>query len=266
MSDSDAALDFSFDERVAIRYDALRGHPPDVSRQIGDWLADLIPDDGLLLEPGVGTGRIALPTARETCSVVGVDLSAEMLSALASQVSPNLQLVRADLEVLPFCSDAFDAAVCVHVLHLVDAKRVLSDILRLVKPGGLIILGRDWVSPDSFAGMLRNVFRRSVVEEAESVQFPTGARGLVTILTELGAEAVNGGEEQTAVEWQTSLSPQLVIDGMRSKDDAESWVLPEELLERVMAKVQIFAEAQWPELAATQPVTRRFVYSSFRVR
>ena len=89
--------------------------------------------------------------------------------------------------------------------------------------------------------MLRNEFRQAVVDLAESVDFPTGARGHVQQITELGAEALYDGEEQIAVEWQTVLSPRQVLDGIRSRDDAESWVLPDALLRRVMERLDAFA-------------------------
>lgn len=265
MSRSPETLDYRFDDRVAVQYDALRGHPPGIAPRIGEALTRLVGEGATILEVGVGTGRIALPTVAAGGRVVGVDLSAEMLRALAGRDLPQLALVRGDITCLPFCDNAFDAAICVHVLHLVDSRVVLADLLRLVRPGGVIILGRDWVDPASFAGAMRNEFRQAVVDLAESIDFPTGARGLVQQLLELGADALSGGEEQTAVEWQTSLSPRQVLDGIRSRDDAESWVLPDDLLRRVMARLDAYAASHWNDLDSTTAVTRRFVYSLFRV-
>jgi SAM-dependent methyltransferase len=258
-------LDFRFDNRVAEQYDALRGHPPEVSPRIGAALAELVGTGASVLEPGVGTGRIALPLIAAGCEVVGVDLSANMLSALANQAQQNLSLVRGDITRLPFREKVFDAAVCVHVLHLVDSRSVLDQLLQLLRSGGSIILARDWIDPASFAGQLRNVFRQAVVDLAESVDFPEGARGHVQQLVSLGAIPVDKGQEQTAVEWETQLSPTQVLDGIRSRDDAESWVLPDPLLKRVMERLDSYAAEHWDELDATQTVTRRFVYSLFRV-
>jgi hypothetical protein len=258
-------LDYRFDRRVAGNYDALRGHPPAVAPDIGRCLAAEFGKGARVLEPGIGTGRIALPLIAAGCEVTGVDLSAEMLSALGGQTREGLQRVRGDITRLPFRDAAFDGAVCVHVLHLVDSQTVLSQLMRLVRPGGTLVLGRDWVDPASFAGQLRNTFRQAVVDLGEGIAFPTGARGLVQQLLDLGAEARDGGEERTGVEWQTALSPRQVLDGIRSRDDAESWVLPDGLLAAVMARLDASAAAAWPDLEAAQPVTRRFVYSRFRV-
>mgnify|MGYP001108003350 CR=1 FL=1 len=252
MNESTEHLDYRFDDRVAKQYDALRGHPPEVSPHIGVALANLFGSGARVLEPGVGTGRIALPLIAEGCEVVGVDLSAQMLGALKDCKQPNLHLVHGDITQLPFRDNTFDAAVCVHVLHLVDSRRGLRQLLQLVRPGGWIVLARDWIDPACFAGQLRNEFRKAVVELAESVDFPEGARGHVQQLLSLG-------------EWQTELSPSQVLDGIRSRDDAESWVLPDALLQRVMQHLDRYSAEQWNDLTVKQPVTRRFVYSLFRV-
>jgi hypothetical protein len=91
------------------------------------------------------------------------------------------------------------------------------------------------------------------------------ARGFVAQLIEFGAEAVDAATSRSAVEWQTPLSPRQVLDGIRSRDDAESWVLPDALLTRVMERLDRYAAERWSDTAVTQPVTRRFVYSLFRV-
>lgn len=264
MTEGVADVDFRFDNRVAVQYDALRGHPDHVSREIGEALSALIGAGGLVLEPGVGTGRIALPLTNAGCSVVGVDMSAEMLSALSGRAVENLSLLRGDITKLPFASDAFDAALCVHVLHLVDSESVLKRLTEIVRPGGLIILARDWIDPASFAGQMRNAFRQAVVDLAETIDFPMGARGFVSQLMELGAEAVHDGQEQVMAEWTTSLSPQNVLDGIASRDDAESWVLPDPLLAKVMERLEQFVAERWSDPSEMQNVTRRFVYSLFR--
>jgi ubiquinone/menaquinone biosynthesis C-methylase UbiE len=268
MSTSEERLDFSFDTRVAVQYDALRGHPPEVAAQVGRAIAAEAGSGARILELGVGTGRIASPTVAAGCEVVGIDLSAHMLSNLAQREearSGRLSLVRGDITRLPFQDAAFDGAVCVHVLHLVDDSRdVLAQLLRLTRPGCPVMLGRDWVDPASFAGQIRNLFRQAVVDCSETVSMPTGARGFVQQMLELGAEAENQGAEKTAVEWETELTPRQVLDGIRSRDDAESWVLPDGLLARVMERLDAHCDAQWPDRDAPHTVKRRFVYSLFR--
>lgn len=261
-------VDFSFDGRVALSYDEVRAHPPEVSRAVAAVIADEVGPNARILEPGVGTGRIALPLVAAGCQVVGADISPSMLTALAEkpqQGSGRLDLIRCDISKLPLVAGSFDAIVCVHVLHLIaNWEDLLRQLVALLKPGGIIILGRDWIDPASFAGQIRNEFRRAVVELSETIVSPPSARGFVAALIELGMQTEADGAERTAAEWQTALAPSQVLDEIRSKNDAESWVLPDELLGRVMERLDDLAAKTWPDTDGARPVKRRFVYSLLR--
>jgi ubiquinone/menaquinone biosynthesis C-methylase UbiE len=273
-------LDYRFDTRVAVQYDALRGHPPAVAPIIGQAITAHAGAHARVLELGVGTGRIALPVAGAGCEVFGVDLSAHMLAALAQRVAAEghgrVHLVQGDITALPFRDRSFDAAMAVHVLHLVaDWQGVLARVKSLVRPGGVLILGRDWVDPDSFAGMIRNFFRQTVVEVGTQMMPPgstaaqppsggaSGGAAIVQTLMGLGAQPQGRGE-LVGAEWQTELTPQQVLEGIGSRDDAESWVLPDDVLGETMRRLDAFALGHWPDLAEPQTVTRRFLMGVFR--
>lgn len=270
-----SSLDYRFDTRVVGQYDALRGHPPEVSSRIGRAIADLAGDRARVLELGVGTGRIALPAAEAGCVITGIDCSSQMLSRLVDQVESQglvgLYPVRGDISALPFRKAAFDAALAVHVLHLVaDWAEVLDQVSRLVRPGGRLLLGRDWIDPDSFSGRIRNEFRRTVVEVgtdmlppgATAAAPPAGGAAIVKKLAALGARSM-GTEEFIAAEWTTRLAPRQILDGIRSRDDAESWVLPDTVLAETMRRLDRFAAERWPDLDEPQPVIRRFMIGVF---
>lgn len=271
-----SSLDYRFDQRVVQQYDALRGHPPEVADQIGEAIAAQIGTGSRILELGVGTGRIALPVAAAGCELVGVDLSSHMLSALLRRLRDErisgIHLAQASITALPFRESVFDGALAVHVLHLVaDWQSVLTAVSRMLRPGGTLVLGRDWVDPESFAGKIRNHFRRTVVEVgtdmlppgASAAAPPSGGAAIVQHLMALGAQPVGQGEI-TAAEWRTELSPRQVLDGIRSRDDAESWVLPDDVLTETMRRLDAFAAEQWPDLDQAQAVTRRFMMGVFR--
>lgn len=269
-------LDFRFDARVAGQYDALRGHPPEVADAIGRAIAAQTGERARVLELGVGTGRIALPVAAAGCEVHGIDVSDDMLSALARRIESDdrarIHLVRGDITALPYRRAAFDGAIAVHVLHLVpDWPAILARVARLVRPGGTLVLGRDWVDPESFAGTIRDRFRRTVVEVgtemlppgASAAAAPSGGAAIVKALAELGAEPIGDGE-LVAAEWRTDLTPRRILDGIRSRDDAESWVLPDDVLAETMRRLDAFAAAEWPDPDAPRPVVRRFMLGAFR--
>lgn len=71
-------------------YDLLfRGRSDDLR-----FYADLVGPDARVLEYGVGTGRVAIPLARDGCSVVGVDDAPEMLAVLAARLRDERPDVR----------------------------------------------------------------------------------------------------------------------------------------------------------------------------
>ena len=76
-------------------------------RDVGFWRQLASRVRGPVLELGCGTGRLAIPMAREGVAVVGVDRSGPMLArarqrARRARVSSRLSLVRADIRSLPF--------------------------------------------------------------------------------------------------------------------------------------------------------------------
>lgn len=100
---------------------------------------------GRVLEVGVGTG-LALPLYSAKHRIVGIDLSPDMLrraeKKVASDKLANVEaLAEMDAANLTFPDGGFDAAVAMFVMTVVpDAVRVLSEMVRVVKPGGRIII------------------------------------------------------------------------------------------------------------------------------
>jgi len=273
---SGAPLDFSFDARVVTQYDALRGHPAEVSATIGRAVVDAVKNHSALdgesprvLELGVGTGRIALPVSSAGAQVVGIDLSAEMLATLASHLRSapaEIELVRGDITALPFQRHSFDAAMVTHVLHLVsDWSRVLKRLAEVVKPDGALLLGRDWVDPASMAGQIRMAFRQAVMHQGYTTAAPAGGPALHQALLAVGARASAAGPgEIIAAEWRAYISPAEVLAGIASRDDAESWVLPDTILQPVCEVLERFVADRWPEKETPQEILRRFVVAVYR--
>ena len=91
------------------------------------WLASAHPGDGApSLELGVGTGRIALPLARRTGEVVGVDSSPEMLDRLRDA------LARHPVPVRPVLADIRDYADERHYALVLCVLGTLSIVLEEV--------------------------------------------------------------------------------------------------------------------------------------
>ena len=100
--------------------------------------------DEQILEVGVGTG-LALPMYPRHCQIVGIDFSEGMLDqakqkAVEYQMG-HVQLHRMDAGAMEFKDDSFDTVVAVYVVTAVpDYRKVVSEMIRVCRPGGRIIM------------------------------------------------------------------------------------------------------------------------------
>ena len=104
------------------------------------------PGDGRVLDVGCGTGEITgrLAELFPRASFDGIDIDAahlEKARARSAQSGSRVQYRVADATALPFDDATFELAVCRHLLQAVaDARRVVEEMLRVVRPGGRIHL------------------------------------------------------------------------------------------------------------------------------
>lgn len=249
---------FAFDNRVAQSYSTYRAHPPEVSEQVGKVISTLAGENARVLEVGIGTGRIAIPVMNAGGEVIGIDLSREMLNevALTAQSGGTLAVSQADMHFLPFPDNSFDAAMMVHVIHLTPKwQDVLREIARVLRPGGVLIRGDDWIDPQSAIGSMRNALRRHVIDLAPEFLPPSAMVSKEDFLSELGGTEHS---EQTAAAWTVQMSPAEHLDKIDRKVDPESWVLPDELYQKVRQYMHDYAAEQWSDVNAPQPVNREF--------
>jgi phosphatidylethanolamine/phosphatidyl-N-methylethanolamine N-methyltransferase len=103
-----------------------------------------------VLEVGVGTGLL-LPLYAGRCSVTGIDLSEGMLAKARARVEeldlPGVSLERMDAGAMSFADDSFDTAVAAYVVTAVpDHRAVMNEMVRVVRPGGRILLLNHFVN------------------------------------------------------------------------------------------------------------------------
>jgi len=100
---------------------------------------------GHILEVGVGTG-LSLPDYSRTNRLTGIDLSAPMLRKAKARAAEHRLtnvdgLVVMDAQHLGFRDGVFDVVVAQYVITAVpDPEATLDEFVRVVKPGGEIIL------------------------------------------------------------------------------------------------------------------------------
>jgi len=136
-------------DRVAEIYDKTRGLPPEVMRKIVQILVKEMKGYKTVLDLGVGTGRFAKPLQENGFEVIGTDISEDMVKNARKKGVKNLLL--GDACSLPFRDHSFDAALSVHVLHLIsDWQKALEEICRVTKDE-LISVTHERPSPVSRA-------------------------------------------------------------------------------------------------------------------
>ena len=133
-------------DRLAERYDTLRV-PPGLT-----VLHDTLVTEGDLagtrvLDIGCGTGAaLAVLADHFGCKVAGVDPSAGMLAQARARL-PAADVREGTAERLPFGDGAFDAALMMTVVHLVDRPRAFPEARRVLAPAGRFLV----VTPDPAA-------------------------------------------------------------------------------------------------------------------
>lgn len=113
----------------------------------GDIVADL----------GAGSGYFTIPIAKETGETVyAVDVQPKMFEHLKARAAQenvdSIQYVESDLEDIALPDAAAEKAIASFVLHEVgNLDRTLSEIKRILKPGGKVLV-IEWVKKETESG------------------------------------------------------------------------------------------------------------------
>jgi ubiquinone/menaquinone biosynthesis C-methylase UbiE len=137
----------SFDAMVEL-YDQTRVVDPDCFRAALHNLMERFPPHHFrrCFEPGIGTGRIAIPLAEAGYHVTGIDISQVMLARLMMRLMQRssalpVRVSRADATHLPFANATFDMAMAVHLFYFMAGwQQAAEELLRVVRRDGPIVL------------------------------------------------------------------------------------------------------------------------------
>lgn len=96
-----------------------------------------------VLDLGCAGGFMAEALYKKGAAVTGIDPAEQAIEAARAHADATGKDIKYDIglgEYLPYERESFDAVVCVDVLeHVSDLARVLSEVQRVLKPGGAFL-------------------------------------------------------------------------------------------------------------------------------
>lgn len=144
-------------EQVAQMFDTISGNYDRLNRVISlgsdvSWRKKVIKMVGAtqpqkILDIATGTGDLAIMMATlNPEKIIGLDISAGMLDVGREKISKQslnnkIEMVLGDSENIPYENDSFDAiTVAFGIRNFESLEKGLSEILRVLKPGGIFVI------------------------------------------------------------------------------------------------------------------------------
>jgi SAM-dependent methyltransferase len=199
--------------------------------------------------------------------VFGLDLSRKMMRRLIETLPPGAPapaLVEADAVDLPFAPAEFDAAVSVHVFHLLaDWRAALAEARRILKPDGIVLTGYEWRPPDSASERLLTAWKDIVRAKGLDPGHRPGAGDFEEIKSELFAMGA-AMDEWSAGEWETRRTIAHHIETIEHRTWSSTWGVPDDFFPQCLAELRAWAVSQFGALDREFVAPRRFVWQRFR--
>jgi ubiquinone/menaquinone biosynthesis C-methylase UbiE len=229
MLDAMPARELKSFDRVASVYDETRSAPPVVAEAVTRALLDVLRENGAsrLLEVGIGTGRIACPLADGGVRVTGIDISPKMLAVLRAKTRA-IDVVLSEAAHPPFQNGSFDAALFVHILHLIPQPAAMIEAtLNLLRRPGVVIIGTEDDPPvqNIVDEIITNAKRQIAGVDDEARDAEAKARGDAL----MSAVEARGGSvsRRKVVSWAHTTTVGEMLERQARRDYSSSWSMPE---------------------------------------
>ncbi len=161
-------------EPARVRYRLRLARYPALAETLREWLKDKDPEATFkLLDIGAGFGRTFLYIQHEGVGdrfeMNGIDIDPERKSDVYAGNPWNVQLGNAE-DNLPFDDNSLDVVICEQLLeHLNHPETVIRNVHRVLRPGGLFVVGVP-VFPEPIAKLRRWQVKRYGLRGSEHIQ------------------------------------------------------------------------------------------------
>ena len=148
-----------------------------LAERLDDWLQ--LGGDERALDVGSGAGSFAYAIAPRVGKVVAVEIDEALAAKARDGAPPNVEVVVADGEHLPFERASFDLAGTLRTLHHTPRPELLvAELVRVTSPGGTILVV-DQIAPiDPLIAFDLNRFEHARDPTTTRVLAETDLRGL----------------------------------------------------------------------------------------
>ncbi|MCX6376502.1 MAG: class I SAM-dependent methyltransferase [Armatimonadetes bacterium] len=254
----------SFDGLVEI-YDETRSFDKDCFDSALQYLGERFPPHMYpnVFEPGIGTGRIAIPLAERGYRVTGVDVSPEMLDLLAHRLRESGQAhvshQLGDATALPFAGGLFDLAIAVHLFYFIpDWRKAADEMLRVVKVGNPLILMHTGMGMEVPA--LNSRYKELCAAHGYEIK-PVGVAGTGEVLAYLESLGCRVEQIRDRWTWVSSISLDKAIGYLESRAYSFTAETPDAInvaaIETMRSELlDVSAHAEVPNQIALVVVTR----------
>lgn len=135
----------SFWDKTADYYDIAELTNRSVNEQMARAVENEIPAGALVLDCAAGTGTLSMAAAKNAKHVTCTDMSKEMLIKAMKKARRlgiyNISFAKRDITALKDPDNRYDAVIAGNVLHLLDdPQKAFSELVRVTKPGGKVII------------------------------------------------------------------------------------------------------------------------------
>ena len=156
-------------EKVYKVFETIAGGYDDANERISlgmqkSWkkeLIDAVAGSARVLDVCTGTGDIAIAIKLNSprADVTGLDFSPAMLAIAREKGGDGISWIKGDATALPFDDNSFDAAsISFGLRNTPDFKAVISEMKRVLKPGGLFACLDSFVPENGFIKAFYGVY------------------------------------------------------------------------------------------------------------